>query len=130
MSQEYIEITERTVSEAITVACQKLAVPSERLEYEVIDPGKTGFLGIGSRAARIRARVKKGMQESTEIDTSAIISGVLKGEEKREEISEPVRNTGKKEKNHPGVNREKKEAPSEKARKPERAEKEEKPDNR
>ena len=60
MSQEYIEITERTVSEAITAACQKLAVPSERLEYEVIDPGKAGFLGIGSRAARIRARVKQG----------------------------------------------------------------------
>ena len=42
MSQEYIEITERTVSEAIMAACQKLAVPSERLEYEVIDPGFSG----------------------------------------------------------------------------------------
>ena len=77
MSQEYIEVTERTVSEAITAACQKLAVPSDRLEYEVIDPGKTGFLGIGARPAKIRVRVKKGMEESTEIDTSAIISDVL-----------------------------------------------------
>jgi len=87
MSQEYIEITERTVSEAITAACQKLAVPSERLEYEVIDPGKTGFLGIGSRAARIRARVKKGMEESTDFDTSAIISDVLKGKDDKKESS-------------------------------------------
>ncbi|HAL59062.1 MAG TPA: DNA-binding protein, partial [Sarcina sp.] len=31
MSQEYIEISERTVAEAITAACQKLGVPSERL---------------------------------------------------------------------------------------------------
>ena len=92
MSQEYIEITERTVSEAITAACQKLAVPSERLEYEVIDPGKTGFLGIGSRAARIRARVKQGMEESTDFDTSAIISDVLKGkDDKKEAFSQRVK---------------------------------------
>ena len=81
MSQEYIEITEKTVSEAITAACQKLAVPSERIEYEVIDPGKTGFLGIGARPAKIRARVKQGMEDSAEFDTSAIISGVLKGKD-------------------------------------------------
>lgn len=88
MSQEYIEVTERTVSEAITVACQKLAVPSDRLEYEVIDPGKTGFLGIGARPAKIRVRVKKGMEESTEIDTSAIISDVLKGKNEKKKSHE------------------------------------------
>lgn len=88
MSQEYIEVTERTVSEAITVACQKLAVPSDRLEYEVIDPGKTGFLGIGARPAKIRVRVKKGMEESTEIDTSAIISDVLKGNNEKKKSHE------------------------------------------
>ena len=81
MSQEYIEITEKTVSEAITAACQKLAVPSERIEYEVIDPGKTGFLGIGARPAKIRASVKQGMEDSAEFDTSAIISDVLKGKD-------------------------------------------------
>ena len=83
MSQEYIEITEKTVSEAITAACQKLAVPSERIEYEVIDPGKTGFLGIGARPAKIRARDKQGMEDSAEFDTSAIISDVLKGKDDR-----------------------------------------------
>lgn len=88
MSQEYIEVTERTVSEAITAACQKLAVPSDRLEYEVIDPGKTGFLGIGARPAKIRVRVKKGMEESTEIDTTAIISDVLKGKNEKKKSHE------------------------------------------
>ena len=97
MSQDYIEITERTVSEAITAACQKLAVPSERLEYEVIDPGKSGFLGIGARAAKIRARVKKGMEESTEIDTTAIISDVLKGKnEKKKQHKDAEKKEGKK----------------------------------
>ena len=99
MSQEYIEITERTISEAITVACQKLAVPSERLEYEVIDPGKTGFLGIGARAARIRARVKQGMEESEEFDTSAIISDVLKGKgDKKKPLDQKGKNTSREDK--------------------------------
>ena len=88
MSQEYIEITEKTVSEAITAACQKLAVPSERIEYEVIDPGKTGFLGIGARPAKIRARVKQGMEDSAEFDTSAIISDVLKGKDEKKKSSD------------------------------------------
>ena len=97
MSQEYIEVTEKTVSEAIMAACQRLGVPSERLEYEVIDPGKTGFLGIGSRAARIRARVKKGMEESTYFDTSAIISDVLKGKDDKKESSDQRAKERKKE---------------------------------
>ncbi len=63
MSQEYIEITEKTLDDAITLACQKLSVTSSRLEYEVIDEGKSGFFGIGARPARIRARVKEAAAE-------------------------------------------------------------------
>ncbi len=96
MSQDYIEITERTVSEAITAACQKLAVPSERLEYEVIDPGKAGFLGIGSRAAKIRARVKRGMGDISDIDMSAIISDVMSGKKEDKFSSGSGRNDAKK----------------------------------
>ena len=97
MSQEYIEVTEKTVSEAIMAACQRLGVPSERLEYDVIDPGKTGFLGIGSRAAKIRARVKQGMEDSTEFDTSAIISDVLKGKDDLKKSSDQRAKERKKE---------------------------------
>lgn len=59
MSQEYIEVTEKNLSEAITTACQKLGVTSSRLDYIVIDPGKNGFLGIGARPAKIKARAKE-----------------------------------------------------------------------
>ena len=97
MPQEYIEVTEKTVSEAIMAACQRLGVPSERLEYDVIDPGKTGFLGIGSRAAKIRARVKQGMEDSTEFDTSAIISDVLKGKDDLKKSSDQRAKERKKE---------------------------------
>lgn len=55
---EYIEVSAKTVDDAITLACQKLSVPSDRLEYVVDSEGSSGFLGIGSKAAVIRARIK------------------------------------------------------------------------
>ena len=58
MESEFIEISAKTVNEAITGACQKLGVPSDKLEYEVLEEGSTGFLGIGSKPAVIKARVK------------------------------------------------------------------------
>ena len=58
MSQEYIEITEKTVDDAITTACQKLSVTSHRLDYIVVQREKSGFLGIGAKPAIIKARIK------------------------------------------------------------------------
>lgn len=55
---EYIEVSARTVSEAITEACRKLGVTSDRLDYEVVDEGSNGFLGIGSKPAVIKAAAK------------------------------------------------------------------------
>ncbi|MBO4902419.1 MAG: protein jag [Lachnospiraceae bacterium] len=55
---EYIEVTGKTVDDAITEACQKLTVTSDRLYYEVIEKGTSGFLGFASKPALIRARVK------------------------------------------------------------------------
>lgn len=55
---EYIEFSAKTVSEAITEACRNLGVTSDRLDYKVIDEGSSGFLGIGSKPAVIKAAVK------------------------------------------------------------------------
>jgi len=55
---EFIEVSAKTVSEAITEACQKLGVTSDKLEYEVVEEGSAGFLGIGAKPAVIKAAVK------------------------------------------------------------------------
>lgn len=55
---DYIEISAKTVSEAITEACQQLGVTSDKLDYKVVDEGSNGFLGIGSKPAVIKAAVK------------------------------------------------------------------------
>lgn len=55
---EFIEVSAKTVNDAITEACQKLGVTSDKLEYEVIEEGSNGFLGIGAKPAIIKAAVK------------------------------------------------------------------------
>ncbi len=61
---EYIEVSAKTVSDAITEACQKLSVTSDKLEYEVIDEGSTGFLGLGAKPAVIKACVKCSIEDN------------------------------------------------------------------
>ena len=57
---EYIEVSAKTVEDAISEAAIKLEVPSDKLEYEVITEGSAGFLGlIGSKPFVISARKKK-----------------------------------------------------------------------
>lgn len=57
---DYQEFRAKTVDECITSATVKFGVPSDRLDYVVIDEGKAGFLfGIGSRDAVINARIKE-----------------------------------------------------------------------
>ncbi|NBH26136.1 protein jag [Lachnospiraceae bacterium] len=55
---EYIDITAKTVNDAITEACQRFLVTSDKLDYIVVEEGSTGFLGIGSKPAVIKARIK------------------------------------------------------------------------
>ena len=61
---EYIEITEKTVDDAITTACQRLSVTSNRLDYIIVQKEKSGFLGIGAKPAIIKARVKDGTAQA------------------------------------------------------------------
>ena len=60
---EYIEISSKTVNDAITEACQKFLVTSEKLDYIVVDEGSAGFLGIGSKPAVIKERVKASISD-------------------------------------------------------------------
>lgn len=60
---EFIEVSAKTVDEALTEASIKLGIPSSELEYEVVEKGSTGFLGIGCKLAVIKARKKFSIEE-------------------------------------------------------------------
>ena len=53
-----IRVSAKTVDDAITEALIQLGVTSDRLEYEVIEKGSAGFLGIGMKQAVIEAHRK------------------------------------------------------------------------
>ena len=61
---EYMEFSAKSVDEAVTEASIALGIPSSELEYEVVEKGSTGFLGIGSKDAVIKARKKFSVEEN------------------------------------------------------------------
>lgn len=61
---EFMEFTGKTVDDALTEAAIKLETTSDKIDFEVIDSGSDGFLGIGRKPARIKARKKGGVVES------------------------------------------------------------------
>ncbi len=54
-----IEIRAKSVEDAITEASLKLGVTSDKFEYEVVEEGSAGFLGIGKKDAVILAYRKE-----------------------------------------------------------------------
>jgi spoIIIJ-associated protein len=61
---DMITVSAKTVDEAITKALIELETTSDKLEYEIVDKGSNGILGIiGSKPAIIRAKKKDTMED-------------------------------------------------------------------
>lgn len=67
MYMESIEVSAKTVEDAVLEAAIRLGTTRDKVDYEVITAGSSGFLGIGSKKAVIRARQKT----DEEIETAA-----------------------------------------------------------
>ena len=65
---EFQVFTGKTVDDAITNALVALEITSDSLEYEVLEKGSSGFLGMGSKPAKIQARVKAQEAEPQSIE--------------------------------------------------------------
>ena len=53
---DYIEVHGKTLEDAITEAGIQLGATSDQLDYEIIEKGSSGFLGLGAKEATIRVR--------------------------------------------------------------------------
>ncbi len=60
---EFIEVTGKTVDDAITESLIRLGTTSDKIEYEVIEKGSSGFLGLGSKPAVIKVRKKSSVED-------------------------------------------------------------------
>lgn len=65
---DYITVSAKTLDDAITEALIQLGVTSDQLDYEVIEKGSPGFLGIGMKQAVIKVRRKHEEPEVSELD--------------------------------------------------------------
>lgn len=122
-----IRVSAKTLDDAITEALIQLGVTSDRLEYEVIEKGSAGFLGIGMKQAVIEAWKKEEKEPEIEVSIKEDLSFIKIEEEleetERKEKEKPVhKKKDNREKKQPA--KEKKEAP----KKEEPAKEEEKPE--
>ena len=81
-----ITVSAKTLDDAITEALIQLGVTSDKLDYDVIEKGSAGFLGIGAKQAVIRARLKKSAEPIEEV---VIEKPVIKSEERKVVSEEP-----------------------------------------
>lgn len=85
MNMSYVEFKGKTVEEALTAASASLGVVSSDLEYEVLDKGSAGFLGIGAKPAIIKA--KKADKEETIVDkTKSYLDALFKAMDIQTEV--------------------------------------------
>ena len=93
-----IRVSAKTLDDAITEALIQLGVTSDRLEYNVIEKGSAGFLGIGMKQAVIEAWRKEEKKEEPSLEeivkeeiSSISEESVIKEEKKPEPKKEAAR---------------------------------------
>lgn len=94
-----IRVSAKTVNDAITEALIQLGVTSDRLEYEVIEKGSAGFLGIGMKQAVIEARRKPEPKE--EKVEEPVVEEPVKAEPKKVEAVQPQKAAAEKKADEP-----------------------------
>lgn len=94
-----IRVSAKTVDDAITEALIQLGVTIDRLEYEVIEKGSAGFLGIGMKQAVIEARRKPEPKE--EKVEEPVVEEPVKAEPKKVEAVQPQKAAAEKKADEP-----------------------------
>ena len=114
--EEFIQFSAKTKNEAITKACIELGVSSDQLEIEVVSEGSSGFFGIGSKPAIIKARKINTVSEEDEIQE--IVDTVKVDAIKEEQTRKPAKTFVKAEKPAPKSEPVKEKAPVKEAKEP------------
>lgn len=91
-----LEFEEKTVEDAIALACQELKLPREKLEIEIVSKGSSGIFGIvGAKKAKIRVAPKelslsglaeRGKEILTEILRHVDLPTVIESELKEDQV--------------------------------------------
>src|SRR5208337_5291229 len=78
-SMSTLEFEEKSVDDAIDLACQQLKLPRDKLEIEIISKGSSGIFGIvGARKAKIRVTAKTPPVEVASGKAKDVLDEILK----------------------------------------------------
>lgn len=78
--EDWLEVEDKTVQDALTQATVTLGLPSDQIEYEVLEEEKTGLLGLFPKPAKIRVRRKGAEGAKTETKEVKAAPAVEKAE--------------------------------------------------
>lgn len=74
-----LEIEEKSIEDAIALACEKLKLPREQLEIEILSKGSSGIFGIvGAKKAKIRVSTKQLPVDAARERAKEILTEILK----------------------------------------------------
>jgi len=85
-----ITVSAKTVNDAITEASIELGIASTDMEYEVVEEGSAGFLGIGKKQAVIKAWKKEDKPAKKEVKKEVKKEESKKEEPKKEVVKEKI----------------------------------------
>lgn len=80
---DFMEFTDKTVEDALTKASIELGTTSDKIEYEIVEKGSSGLLGIGRKPAIIRARKRNTVKDAVIV----FLEGVFRAMEMNVEIT-------------------------------------------
>ncbi|MBO4887365.1 MAG: protein jag [Firmicutes bacterium] len=85
-----VEVTGKSVDEAITSALLQLGASSDQVQIEVLEEGGKGLLGLFHRTARIRATLKEGEESVLDHTQSNVVKAAqMAAMAEKETVKEP-----------------------------------------
>lgn len=87
-----LEMTGKTISEALNNALKELKLTEDKIEYEVLDEGSKGFLNIiGTKPAKILVKVKRDYKEEVRVFLRSILDNMrVQSEIKIREVDDVI----------------------------------------
>ena len=98
-----ITVSAKTVEDALTEASIELGLASTDIDYEVIEKGSAGFLGIGAKQAVITAwkkveeKPKKEKKKEKKVELKPVVTEVVKEVKEVAEVEEKIEKVTEKE---------------------------------
>ena len=109
---ESIEVSAKTVEDAVLEAAIKLGTTRDKVAYEVITQPTSGFLGIGGKKAVIRAHQKSDEEMEAELKADKEMEKLLERVKEKKPVETEKKEEAPKKQEKPAVKTEKAEKPA------------------